>query len=84
MAVIDYAGIRNELKTLLEADTRTKDARIYVEEEPQFGLSDAQSIIAVFMDSRSAPPPDQSLSAGKRTRYFLRMSLWVVVFSMES
>ena len=84
MAAVDYAGIRDQLKTILEGDTRTSNARIFVEEEPQFGLSDAQNIIAVFMDSRSAPPTDQSLAAGKRTRYFLRMSLWVVVFSLDS
>lgn len=83
MAAIDYVGIRNTMKTLLDADALTNTARIYVEEEPQFGLSD-EPAIAMFMDSRSANGPDQSLSQGKRTRYKLRMSFWVLFFSLES
>ena len=83
MAAIDYAGIRSQLKTLLEADARLAGVRVYVEEEPQIGLSDVQKAIAVFTDTRVAVA-DQSMSAGKRTRYNLRTSLWTVFFDMTS
>ncbi len=84
MAAVDYVGIRTEIETALNADARTSSARVYVEEEPQFGLSDHQSVIAVFMDNRSAPATEQSVSAGKRTRFNLRVSFWVVAFSLDS
>lgn len=84
MAAVDYSGIRDKLKDILEADARTSGARIFIEEEPQFGLADQQAVIAVFMDRRDAPAPSQGLAAGKRTRYFLRLSLWVVAFSLEN
>lgn len=83
MAAIDYVGIRNQLKTILESDSRLEGVRVYVEEEPQIGLSDVQKAIAVFTDTR-LPHSDQSISRGTRTRYNLRMSLWTVYFSMES
>ncbi|MDZ4347913.1 MAG: hypothetical protein U1E51_36360 [Candidatus Binatia bacterium] len=84
MSAVDYQGIRDEIETVLSADARTEGARVYVEEEPQFGLSDHQSVIAVFMDSRGAPSGEQSVSAGMRTRFNLRVSFWVVAFSLDS
>ena len=83
MAAIDYVSIRNQLKTLLEADARLAGVRVYIEEEPQIGLSDVQKAIAVFTDNRIASP-DQNAAAGKRTRYNLRTSLWTVYFDMSS
>lgn len=84
MAAVDYVGIRAQIEAALNADVRTSDARVYVEEEPQFGLSDYKSVIAVFMDNRITPVMEQSVSAGKRTRFNLRVSFWVVAFSLES
>ena len=84
MAKVAYAAIRDTIKTVLEGDARTNVARIYIEEEPQFGLADAQKIIAVFMDRRRAPADQQSLSAGKRTRFFLDLLFVVAFFDMES
>src|SRR3990167_9767697 len=84
MAKVAYAAIRDTIKTVLEGDARTNVARIYIEEEPQFGLADAQKIIAVFMDRRRAPADQQSLSAGKRTRFLLDLLFVVAFFDMES
>ena len=84
MPAIDYVGIRNQLKTILAGDARLGGVRIYVEEEPQIGISDAGSAIAVFTDERRLDPSGQSASAGHRTRYQLRMSFWTVYFSLES
>lgn len=83
MAAINYSGITDQLATLLRADSRTSAARIFVEEEPQVGLMDQQSAIAIFMDGRTAAP-QQLLKAGKATIIHIRMSLWVVSFSIES
>ena len=84
MPAIDYQGVRDQLESILKADSRTSGARIFVEEEPQFGLSDAQKAIAVFMDRRSEQASDQMASAGKRTRYTLSISLWTVYFDMST
>lgn len=84
MAAIDYVGIRTQLKTILAADSRLGGVRIYLEEEPQIGLSDAQSAIAIFVDSRSAQDDRQMLAAGKRTRFNIKISIWTLYFSMES
>ena len=84
VAAVDYAGIRDQLKTILEGDATLSGVRVFVEEEPQFGLSDQQKAIAVYMDRRTAAAADQNLSAGKRTRYMLRATLWTVFFSLES
>ena len=84
MAAIDYSGIRNQLKTILEADARLAGVRVYVEEEPQFGISDRAQAVVVYLTGRTAPPNVQPLAAGKRTRYFLRVEIGVVYFAMES
>ena len=84
MSAVDYSGVRNQLKSILESDTLTADAQIYIEEDPQFGLADAQKVIFICLDGRTAPPGEQSLSAGKRTRYHLQCVLITAYFSMES
>ena len=84
MAAIQYASIREQIKSILEGDTRTSGAQIYIEEEPQFGLSDVQQTILIYFDRRVAPPGEQTLSAGKRLRYNLHVVLVVAYFSMES
>lgn len=84
MAAVDYSGIRDQIKSILEGDTRTAGARVYVEEEPEFGLQDVQQAILVYADRRTADGPDQTLSAGKRTRYKLQIILVVAYFSMDS
>jgi hypothetical protein len=84
MTPVDYQGIRDEIEAILQADERTRDARIYVEEEPQFGLGDNQKAIAVFMETRSTPENMQSLSEGRRTRMNLKVTCWVIAFHLES
>ena len=84
MSAIDYAGIRSQIKSILESDSRLEGVSVHVEEEPQFAVSDNAKAIAVFTDRRTAPPGEQSISAGKRTRYFLRTLFVVVFFHNES
>ena len=84
MAAVAYVGIRDQIKTILEGAATLAGARVYVEEEPQFGLADQQRAIVVYMDRRTAAAPDQPIAAGKRTRYMLRASIWTLFFAMES
>lgn len=83
MAAIDYAGIEDQFKTILEADASMAGVRVYVEEEPQFGMMDNQKAVSIFLHNRMASS-GQPLSAGKRQRYDVRYSLWCTYFSMES
>lgn len=88
MAAIDYKGIRNAIEELLQAETGNdgefEGVRIYVEEEPQFGLADNEKAICVFMDRRDSAPAPQRINAGKSTTYFLQVSMWVVGFGITS
>lgn len=84
MAAVDYKGIRDSLESILTGDSRVNGYRIFVEEEPQFGLQDAERAIVVYLDRRAARGPDQVASAGKRTRWELRVTFWVFAFSLES
>ena len=83
MAAIDYAGVLTSLKALLDADSRTNDARTYIEEDPQYGLSDSGKVIVLTLNRRSATA-GQSLAAGKRQRYLLSVGVWSVAFDMAS
>lgn len=83
MAAIDYEGIRNGLKAIIEAASGTSNARVYIEEEPQFGLMD-QPAVAIFLMNRNARDAQQSLSKGTRIRFDLRCELWVMAFHLES
>ena len=84
MAAVNYSGIRNQIKSILEGDARTSNARVYIEEDPQFGLADAERAILICLDRRTAPPGAQRLAAGLRTQYHLQCVLITVYFSMES
>lgn len=83
MAIVNYTGILAALVAILKADTRLGGARIYSEEDPQFGVADAGSCIAVYLSRRQAHP-DQVLAAGKRTRWLLSISVWTFGFSLEN
>ena len=83
-SAVDYSGIRNQLKSILTGDALTSAARVYIEEDPAFGLSDAQQIIVICLDGRTAPPGAQRLASGLRTQYHLQCVLVTVYFSMES
>ena len=84
MAAIDYADIRDQLASAIAGDARTSAARVYVEEEPQFGIADAQTVVAIFTNARTAPDGEQPIAAGKRTRQWIDMLLVVALFNMES
>lgn len=82
---IGYSAIADQIKAAIEADSTMEGVRIYVEEEPQFGLMD-QPVVAIFMKKRSAAPDrtHQRLAAATRIRMHITFSCWVVAFSIES
>jgi len=88
MAAVAYAAIRDAIESILNSKIEQggvlEGARIYIEEEPQFGLMDQGVAIALFMDTRNAPDGEQSISKGTRTRMYLRVTFWIVAFSMDS
>ncbi len=81
---VDYSGIRNTIKSILEGDALTSAARVYIEEDPQFGLADVQQAIVICLDGRTAAPTAQRLASGLRTQYHLQCVLVTAYFSMES
>ncbi len=83
-SAVDYSGIRNTLKSIIEGDALTTGTRVYIEEDPQFGLADHQKVIFICLDGRTAPPAAQRLASGLRTQYHLQCVLVTVFFSMES
>lgn len=83
MSAVDYAGILNQLKTIIEADTSMAGVRVYVEEDPQFGaMESGKGVIIYLLDRR--PTADQVASAGKRTRFIVRVQLWSLGFDLAS
>lgn len=83
MAICNYSGILDALAALLRADSRLSGVRVYAEEDPQFGLSDVQKAIAIYL-SRRQLHPNQPLAAGKSTRWLLSVSIWCFGFSIEN
>jgi hypothetical protein len=84
VGAVAYSGIRDEIKGILEGDARTAGAKVFIEEDPQFGLADEQQVIFICLDRRTAPPAEQRLAAGMRTQYHLQCVLVTAYFSMES
>ena len=83
-APVDYSGIRNSLQSILTGDALTSAARVYIEEDPQFGLADVQQAIIICLDGRTAPAAVQRIASGMRTQYHLQCVLVTVYFSMAS
>lgn len=80
MAKVDYYGIVNEIGVILNTDTELFGVQITVEDEPPL---DSGPWVAVYLENRT-PTSGQSISAGTRTRFQLRMSVWCWQFSIES
>lgn len=87
MSAVPYKAIRDKIESIIndeiDNDGDLEGCRVYVEAEPQLGLSDTRTAIAVFLDRRSAAAVEQVAAAGRRTRYALTCTLWVLAFDME-
>lgn len=82
MAAIDYHGILTSLAAILEADASLAGSQVVVEQDPTFDLQGSGSAIVLTLDSRREAA-GQPLAAGKRTRWHVRVSCWVVGFGMS-
>lgn len=80
MARIDYYAIEEKLQEILLADTRLLGAEIRVEGEMDFNA--AGSWVGIYLERRD-PAPQQSLDAGRSTRYRLQLSLWCWCMDIE-
>ena len=84
MSADDYIGIRTQLTTIFAGGALTSGVSVFIEEEPQVGLADLGRCIAVFSMNRTAPPGEQNIASGKRTKWHWRLGVWVLAFSFTS
>ena len=87
MASVNWYTIERAVRDLLRADTgleATPDVfPVYIEEDFLHGLVDSGAAVVIYAERR-LPHPDQSISAGKRTRFLGRLSIWVRAYHAES
>jgi hypothetical protein len=73
VARVDYFAIEEAFQEILEDDAELQGVRVKIEEELSFEFGD---VVLIDLESRDAPPDQQTLSAGQRTRYNLLLSFW--------
>ena len=73
MARIDYFNIEEAIKSILDADADLADVEVLIEEELTIQRG---NVVGIYLDDRDAPDEEQSLSAGTRTRFNVRFSIW--------
>ena len=73
MARVDYFNIEEAIKTILDADADLAGVSVLVEEELTVQRG---NVIGIYLDDRDAADADQSLSAGTRTRFNVRFTIW--------
>lgn len=83
MARVDYYAIEQAIQTLLQGAASLSGVVVTVEEELLFG-AEATPWVGIYLERRDAPSDQQSLSAGQRTRFRLRFSIWCWEYSLES
>jgi len=76
----DYWGIEQELAEILRANVQ--GLTVEVEAEMQFG-AELSPWAVVYLERRDAPDGLQGISAGMRTCFRLRFSIWVWCCSLE-
>ncbi len=68
MARLDYYAIEQAIAAQLTAAAELSGVTVTVEQEPEF---DEGSKVIIYLINREAPEELQSLSAGKRTRFYI-------------
>ena len=83
MAIIDYIGIENTIKTLLDADSRTNDNTIEVEGE--FMLKPDQCpYIGIFLNTHETLEDTETIGGTNPYLTGLEIELWLYTFSFEN
>jgi|TARA_R100000482_G_scaffold3016_1_gene1138 hypothetical protein len=83
MAVIDYLGIENAIKDLIEADSNTSSFTVLVEPIDSV-KTDACPYVAIFLDSWDSPSDDELIGGSRPLRTFLTLEIWCYDFSLEN
>ena len=82
MARVDYFGIEEAIKTVLEANAALAGVQVGIEEELPFTAAvDPQ--VEIYLERRDAPEL-QPLAGGQRTRFLVRFSIWCYGVSLDS
>jgi hypothetical protein len=83
MAIIDYLGVENAIKSLLEADSRTEDNTVEV--EPEFMLiPDKCPYVAIYLDSYETLANTETIGGTKPYLTGLNIQIWCYTFSFEN
>lgn len=80
MAGIDYYLLEQQIRTVIDDNTAAKSVVI---EEALVYNPDETPWVGIYLTRRDAPADGQSLSAGQRVRYEIRLSIWVYSFAFE-
>lgn len=80
MSRVDYYNIEDQIRSVLAADSDLSGVTILVEEEIS---AQRGNVVAIYLDDRSAPDSLQGLSAGQRTRFLIRFTIWCFHFGIS-
>ncbi len=83
MAIIDFLEIETQIKSLLEADSRTSDNTVEV--EPEFMLNpDKCPYIAIYLDSYDTIEDTETIGGATPYVTALNIDIWCYTFSLEN
>ena len=83
MAKIDYMAVQNKIKTLLDADSRTADYFVFVEDE--FMLKPDQCpYVGIFLDSYDTLEDTETIGGSRPYLTRLNIEIWMYGFSFEN
>ena len=83
MAKIDYMAVQNKIKTLLDADSRTEDYFVFVEDE--FMLKPDQCpYVGIFLDSYDTLEDTETIGGSRPYLTRLNIEIWMYGFSFEN
>jgi hypothetical protein len=80
MARIDYYQIEEDIATQLRADANLTGVTVDVEQEPAFAEDKG---VFIYLVGREAPAELQTMSAGKRTRFYIHIVLVCMAQALE-
>ena len=80
MAAIPYWSIREEIAEILRANLT--GITIEIEKELEFGI-DQSPWVGIYLERREAPADQQPIAAGRVTRMFLEIHIWVFVHAFD-
>ena len=83
MAKIDYMAVQNKIKALLDADSRTDDYFVFVEDE--FMLNPDQCpYVGIFLDSYTTLEDTETIGGSRPYLTQLNVEIWMYGFSFEN